>query len=137
MISRLIRLEYSDNKDFNDNATLIFLNRNLPSPVFTSDTSENTLTIKTTYLFLQYNATGPFTSDNLQITLSIDGNQVVWYPGLVDSGNLLGTVHTLDDVNGSVSLNCSQYAANSTMFCAYGIVSRGGWTVGKNFPRIF
>jgi hypothetical protein len=67
-------------------------------------------------------------------------------------GNLFGTFHTLDGINGTVSMNCSvdNLAGNSIGFgseplahCVWGLVSKAGWALlddsnrpvfNKNWP---
>jgi hypothetical protein len=73
LTERFIRLEYQSDKNFTDNASLTFLNRNLPVPEFTAknDVDTNWLLISTDYLSLYYKKnSGPFTKkeskNNLQ-----------------------------------------------------------------------
>lgn len=58
---------------------------------------------------------------------------VRWVPGLVDSGNLLGTIRSLDGIYGSINLNCTLIANktvnNEGLHCAWGLVSRSGWSL--------
>lgn len=64
---------------------------------------------------LQYNTSGSanFDESNLQVTvLDVNGEATIWTPGMVNSGNLLGTIRTLDGVNGSVELNCTNQVSN-------------------------
>jgi alpha-glucosidase (family GH31 glycosyl hydrolase) len=62
-------------------------------------------------------------------------------------GNLFGTFHTLDGINGSVSMNCTvdNAAGNSVGFgseplahCSWGLVSKAGWAlVDDSFSPVF
>ena len=45
-----------------------------------------------------------FTADNLKVEI-LGVN--TWVPGAVDTGNLMGTVRSLDGITGGVDLNCS------------------------------
>jgi alpha-glucosidase (family GH31 glycosyl hydrolase) len=131
---QLIRMEWSADGKFEDHASLVFLNRKLPSPLdgampkFTHETtSDGTTTIRTDALTLVYSPKrgpdGKFTADDLSITFSLNGRQVTWKPGMQDTGNLLGTTRTLDKVQGSdVKLEP-------------GLVSRDGWTVVDDSTR--
>jgi alpha-glucosidase (family GH31 glycosyl hydrolase) len=125
---QLIRMEWAADGKFEDHASLVFLNRKLPVPKFTEETTADGLRtiIKTSALTLVYapeNSDGKFTAENLSITLSLNGREVVWKPGTADTGNLLGTTRTLDRVRGSdVKLDP-------------GLLSRDGWTVVDDSAR--
>ncbi len=54
LTSGLVRMEWSEDGIFEDNASLVFLNRNLPVPKFEKKTDGNTLIIKTEKLTLKY-----------------------------------------------------------------------------------
>jgi hypothetical protein len=65
-------------------------------------------TIKTEHLLIRYDkkiANGQFTNESLIVL--IDNNKFKWTPGMIDSGNLFGTVRTLDGADGPVELNCT------------------------------
>src|SRR5208283_2295495 len=114
---QMIRLEWSGDARFEDQASLVFLNRRLPVPPFTASTEGDALVIKTSALELRYQRnSGKFTPANLGIALQVGGRPVVWKPGTPDTGNLKGTTRTLDGVNGSTRLEP-------------GLLSRDGWTV--------
>src|SRR5580704_7662038 len=103
---QLIRMEWAADGKFEDHASLVFLNRRLPAPAFTHESAPDggRTVIQTSALKLLYtpgNSDGKFTSDNLSITFSLNGKQIVWRPGMADTGNLLGTTRTLDRVQGS------------------------------------
>jgi len=132
----LIRLEYHDNGRFRDAATFTVLNRKLSVPVFTSETSGKNLLIKTSGLTLTYViGSGPFTASNLNITLKnqINSKTVTWNVDSQPTGNLGGTLRTLDTVDGDVSLYCPDHQAEKKVlspdFCTLGVISRDGWSV--------
>ena len=52
LTDRLIRMEYSNESTFNDQATITILNRNLPAPEFRTRTENGLLIISTTCLTL-------------------------------------------------------------------------------------
>lgn len=65
-----------------------------------------------------------------------------WHRGLMDSGNLLGTVVGLDSTTGAVELNCSAIGAGDnrpnggeTFGCDLGPLSRDGWSVLEDSYR--
>ncbi len=128
---QLIRVEWSADGKFEDHASFVFINRSLPVPKFESEVtksgSNQVLTIKTSALALNYSPTGDghFTPDSLSITLTVDGKQVVWHPGLEDSENLQGTTRTLDGALGSKTQEPIEP----------GLVSRAGWALVDDSTR--
>jgi alpha-glucosidase (family GH31 glycosyl hydrolase) len=127
---QLIRMEWAADAKFEDHASLVFLNRNLPVPKFSviseSMGGASMLTIQTSALTLKYRDYGTgskFAPENLTITFQLNGHDVVWNPGVEDTGNLLGTARTLDGVRGS----------NTKL--EPGLVSRDGWTLVDDSTR--
>jgi len=121
---QMIRMEWAEDGKFEDHASLVFLNRNLPVPKFTKDLSKDghALTITTEDLKISYqpSADGSFTADDLSISLLVDGHPTVWRPGMTDPENLKGTTRTLDGALGSKT---AQEAIEP------GLVSRSGWAI--------
>ena len=121
-------MEYDPSGQFEDKASYVFVNRNLTVPTFTSATNGNWLTITTENIVLRYNTeAGPF--ENNSVSAVIDGGQFKWAPHMPNSGNLLGTVRTLDTIDGSLPIDCKNQP-KWDLFCAYGLVSRDGWVIG-------
>jgi alpha-glucosidase len=127
---QLIRLEWAADGKFEDHASFVFLNRNLPVPKFskehTSTGGADTLVIRTGALTLLYKtveSNGKFSPENLTITFSLNGEEKTWIPGIEDTGNLLGTARTLDGVRG----------ANTKL--EPGLISRDGWTLVDDSER--
>lgn len=112
---QLIRIEYSENKNFEDRASQVFWYRNHPVPKFQVIKKGNNLHIKTEYLNLYYTDDGRgLSKDNLYIELlELDK---IWHFGDRNDGNLLGTKRTLDAADGEVELE-------------QGLLSRGGWVL--------
>ena len=124
---QFIRMEWASDRTFEDHASLVFLNRRLPVPEFKTETSpDGGALICTTALKLLYaprKSDGKFTAENLSISFNLGGKEIVWKPGMPDTGNLLGTTRTLDRVRGSdVQLEP-------------GLISRDGWTVVDDSTR--
>lgn len=117
----MIRIEYSDSARFDDRASFVVVNRQLPVPEFTTERTDSTLSIVTDKLNLTYRlGTDPRTSaDNLTVTLKLNGEDVSWHPGLADSLNLKGTFRTLDSEDGD----------NHRGWLENGVISRSGWAV--------
>ncbi|MDE6256820.1 MAG: glycoside hydrolase family 31 protein [Muribaculaceae bacterium] len=125
----MIRVEYSPAGKFEDRATFAIINRETDTPQYKVGEDENWLEISTDKLKLKYrkgsvpDLQNP-SPDNLSITKDMNGKEVVWYPGLTDNRNLLGTYRTLDRNNGdSVRPNMEQ-----------GVISRSGWAVIDDSP---
>ena len=120
---QLIRMEWAEDGKFEDRASLVFINRRLPVPRFEQNTTGGTLNINTGKLHLAYRENaGQFTADDLEITLDLNGRRVTWRPGTQETGNLGGTIRTLDGVKGSTSLG-------------QGLVSRDGWVLIDDTDR--
>jgi alpha-glucosidase (family GH31 glycosyl hydrolase) len=125
----LIRLEWAADGQFEDHASLVFINRHLPAPPFTQQLSGGgqKLTIKTSALTLTYSpgGSGEFTPDNLAIDFNLKGRLVGWHPGMVDPENLLGTTRTLDGAMGDKVKEPMEP----------GLVSRSGWALVDDSAR--
>ncbi len=130
---RLVRMEWAADGKFEDHASFVFLNRNMPVTAFTHTIARNgngqTLTLATDKLTLTYTlatgSDGKFTPDDLQIRFNMNGKQVVWHPGLPATGNLQGTTRTLDGANGS----------HTKEPIGQGLISRDGWVVVDDSKR--
>ncbi len=105
---RMIRMEYGSQGRWEDRPTLGFLNRKLPVVPFSSNVSATSLTIETNDVLLTYTGGGPFSDTNLKV-VGKGGAFRAWTPGMTNSGNLLGTIKSLDNI-GPTSLNCTENA---------------------------
>lgn len=120
---QLIRMEWSKDSRFEDQASLVFINRHLPVPRYSKRVEGSWLFIQTEKLSLKYKKdSGKFTEDNLSIQFDLLGKRVTWYPGKEDKGNLRGTTRTLDGVEGATSLE-------------KGVLSRDGWVLVDDSRR--
>lgn len=121
----MIRIEWSNQQQFEDRASFTVINRRLPVPQYTTEKKDGFLYIKTEKLTLQYRigsfpgTFNPPSSENLKITFEMDGRTVTWYPWKKDALNLKGTTRTLDGSNGDNKLSEMED----------GLISRSGWTV--------
>ena len=126
---RLIRIQYSTNKLFEDRATFAVVNRRLPVPAFTCTEEDGYLVIRTDSLTLRYKVGSriqkQFKNSNvLGITFQMNGRQILWYPGKDDALNLLGTQRTLDgDIGDTHRVSLEK-----------GLLSRDGWAVLDESP---
>ncbi|KAH3745625.1 glycoside hydrolase [Pelomyxa schiedti] len=133
LTKQVVRCEYSSAGvgQFVDSATFAFVNRNLATPRFEVTWLGTVLQIETDDVIVVYNSqfAGIFTDDNLQIVVKKMG--VTWRPSLPPSGNLLGTIRTLDTVDGATELYCPNMdtAKLSDSHCTLGVISRDGWVL--------
>jgi alpha-glucosidase len=120
---QLIRMEWAADGKFEDHASMVFLNRKLPVPKFETKTERGWLLIATERLRLRYKAkSGEFKPENLSIEFSLGGKAMTWKPGMKDTGNLRGTIRTLDGVKGATPLDP-------------GLLSRDGWVLVDDSER--
>ena len=122
LTSRLVRMEWSADGHFEDHASLVFVNRRLPVPDFTTAHEDGWLIFRTAQLTLRYKPSAEFSADNLRAQFDLNGQSVTWTPGMEDKGNLQGTIRTLDGVKGSTPLGA-------------GLISRSGWAVVDDSER--
>jgi len=122
----LIRMEWAEDKVFEDHASLVFVNRNLPVPEFEKQEKDGWLIIDTEKFNLKYKLnSGKFSAENLQIDFNIDGAKKIWKPGVENKGNLNGTLRTLDGFDGEIM----HWSTKKPIKLKPGILSRDGWTL--------
>jgi alpha-glucosidase (family GH31 glycosyl hydrolase) len=122
---RVIRMEWVSDSKFTDNASLTFVNRNLPVPAFTKEETNGLLEISTSAVKLSYKTgSGQFTENNLSVDFMVNGKSVIWKPGMPNNGNLLGTTRTLDQCNGAPREPLEP-----------GLISRDGWALVDDSQR--
>lgn len=123
LTSQLIRMEWSAESRFIDEASLVFINRRLPVPAFETQIVKGWLHLQTEKLLLRYKLhSGKFTKENLEISFTLNNKAVRWQPGKRDSGNLRGTTRTLDAISGATKLEP-------------GLLSRNGWVLVDDSSR--
>jgi hypothetical protein len=124
LTSRLLRLEWSENGQFEDRGSFAFPTRRASVPPFVTRTEGRTLIIETSALQLRYRmGTGKFTARNLSITFKLNRRRVAWKPGTADPGNLRGTRRTVDGCEGDSALD-------------EGILSRSGWALHDDSRQV-
>ncbi len=114
LTSRLIRLEFDPNKNFENHASQVFFYRDQPVPFFNTWKQDGWLHIETDHLDLRFKENGRFHWRDLHITLKQTGR--TWQYSYPDETNLGGTIRTLDSTNGRLSF-------------PNGLISRSGWAV--------
>ena len=126
LTSRLIRMEWAADSQFEDRASLGVVNRNLDVPHFDVKQSKSKVVIKTSCMTLTYTGQEKFSSENLSVTFNMADpssrkglKKVTWFPGMDESGNLLSTARTLDKCDGTKTLEPYDK----------GVLSRDGWAV--------
>jgi hypothetical protein len=128
LTSRLIRMEWSPDGAFEDRASLVFLHRRLPVPPHLArPVAGGGVSIRTKDLALDYvpHGDGRFDAQSLRVTLNVGDRVVTWYPGADASGNLGGSVRSLDLADG----------AHLEEPVESGLVSRDGWSVVDDSER--
>jgi alpha-glucosidase len=119
---QLIRMEWAANGKFEDHASLVFLNRRLPVPEFSVRRGSDGIVIETSKVKLSYHpvvSEEKFSASNLIVEFQLEGKSKKWNPGMPDTGNLLGTARTLDNLNHSSAI----------VPLDPGLISRSGWVV--------
>jgi alpha-glucosidase len=133
---QLIRMEWSADGKFEDHASLVFINRRLPVPKYTTSTVKlggvHVLEIKTDALSLHYVLTDSeaadktaFGTENLNIAVPMGDGNATWRPGQIDHANLQGTTRTLDGARGDKTREPIEP----------GLVSRAGWVLVDDSTR--
>jgi alpha-glucosidase (family GH31 glycosyl hydrolase) len=134
LTDRLIRMEYSANAVWEDKATTAMLNRNLPVPKYSHTETDGVLRISTDYLTLSWTVGTEFSADTLSIVSNAGVKSAFekWSYGDANPENLLGTIKSLDQLP-ATTLNCSLNANitvhDEDLHCAWGLISRAGWSV--------
>ena len=128
LTDRLIRMEWAEDGQFENRASLAIINRDLPVPAFKATKQGGGVTISTGKLTLEYKG-GRFAPGNLNVTFKLNGKPVVWHPGDEPSGNLKGTTRTLDGCNGWDRLSHNEKELEN------GILSRDGWAIVDESSR--
>ena len=135
---------------FEDGQTYVVWNRRFPPTPFTHSVDGGVTTISTGAggITLTYTG-GPFTSASLSIRMAQPNwdNNSEWTYGSSSQGNLFGTFHNLDGLNGWQDMNCSNpdngalgpdrlpngtqhdQASYGHYWCAMGLISKSGWAI--------
>ena len=105
LTSRLIRMEYSKNGEFEDRATQTVINRCFDVPKYSVSDQDGVLKIKTDFIEIRY-LKGEFNKNSLSAKFigDFEGRGFSWVYGQEVRGNLKGTARTLDGVNGECDL---------------------------------
>jgi alpha-glucosidase (family GH31 glycosyl hydrolase) len=102
LTARMLRLEWAEDQVFEDRPTFMVVNRSMPAVKHRVIETAKYLEIHTDFLRLRYTKNGkPFGRSNLQIEYQHKGKFSTWKFGQKDKANLLGTLKTLDGVDGS------------------------------------
>lgn len=136
LTERIIRLEWADDGIFEDRASQVIVNRHLPIPEFSVSRKDSTLSVKTSSISLTYHPDREdgFTENNLNIEFRMNGHKVSWRPGEKPSGNLKGTIRTLDKIKGRSGKNTLSYWNKykqefEPVELEDGVISRDGWVI--------
>ena len=87
----LVRMEYSPERKFTDEASVAVLNRSWPETPFQVAKTSGWLEIKAEKLTVRYHSgTGPFSAQNMQVIWNEPDGEHTWKPGDKDDKNLGG-----------------------------------------------
>lgn len=139
LTDRLVRMEWSEDGQFEDRATLAVINRELDVPEYKVVRKSPGVEIRTGALTLKYDG-GRFDASNLSVSFRMNGKTVVWNPSLEQTGNLKGTTRTLDKVDGMASHGTLTTWSRSRkqkeeLNLENGILSRDGWAIVDESTR--
>ena len=130
---RFARFEYAADNVFEDRETLAGLNRDLGKVKFVQKRVGSENMIDTGEMKIFHKPDGKkLSAGNLRVEFSCAGKAGTWTPGQRDSGNLLGTVRTLDGCDGDkvISRNWETHEIKkSKLKLGNGFVSRDGWSL--------
>ncbi len=132
---RLIRIEWSGDREFDDRPTQNIRSRNMGSCRFSTRRNNDELSIDTGMLQIFYHNDGKsLSADNLKICFRMDGKDVCWKYGTSDPLNLKGTAAELDMVDGDVKLDLMAWVqrerkVSGKLEIEDGLLSRSGWSV--------
>jgi len=108
-------MEYSGKFKFIDAPSYFAANRDSDYSDFTYASREGSMFIDTGSILLVYSPNGePFNSTNLQAFIKQGRDRINWTPGMKNTGNLGGTIRTVDGVGEPCDLGD-------------GVLSRAGW----------
>jgi len=128
----LIRMEWDGTGKFEDRASLLYINRDLPVPRYSQSEKDGYLFIRTEKLELRYRlGSGSFTEQNLQISLRESQDNIVWKPGDKNGGNLKGTYRTLDGCTGALNVHDQK-----EIVLGDGLISRDGWFLSDDSANL-
>ena len=121
LTSRLLRIEHAPGGAFDDRPTLFAVRRRLPVPTFEVSDDDGWLVIETEHVRARLRP-GPLAAETAEVRFRFGDGWRTWRPGMDASGNLGGTVRTLDRADGAVPLDD-------------GVLSRDGWAVVDDAAR--
>jgi alpha-glucosidase (family GH31 glycosyl hydrolase) len=134
LASGLVRYEYAEDSCFEDRASTLAINRDLPVPAFRVVKTDEELVVITDRFILTY-AGGPFTASSL--TIKVRGNvsdwKSVWRYGDWSTG-LGGTARTLDMADGRVPLGpgvVSKHGYVALDDSKSMLFDHNGWVMGR------
>jgi alpha-glucosidase (family GH31 glycosyl hydrolase) len=122
LTSGLLRMEFSEDKSYDDRASFVVVNRELPVPKYQTKEKKGWLYVKTSTLELAYKLnSGAFNKENLSIRY-LKSDTIQWRPGQEQKYNLKGTLRTLDNADGGIDGH-----SHKKLELGDGILSRDGW----------
>lgn len=112
----LIRLEYSKDGKFENRPTELVINRKFNSPKFFIKDDKEYLTITTNYFKLEYMKEKPFygtkLSPDINLRISLNNTDKVWFFGCAEARNFNGTAYSLDNTEGQAKYEKGLYSTD-------------------------
>jgi hypothetical protein len=130
----VVRLEHSDDGQFDDSATVSMLHRRFPVPAFTAEEEGTVTTVTTANLRIKHDSDPALgrglNAHNTEFELLVAPYNK-FHPGSSQAGNLHGTFRTLDRVGDPISLACPPVTDFYVYYChcEEGLASRDGWVI--------
>jgi len=139
LTERLVRLEWQENGAFEDRPTLAVVNRDLGRVRFTHEKKKDRHLLKTRQLAIELrDGESKLGAESLHISFAMNGKRRSWRPGQSSTGNLGGTVRTLDHMDGNRRLmrkdvpglpQRKEIFQLAPVDLGQGFLSRDGWSL--------
>jgi alpha-glucosidase (family GH31 glycosyl hydrolase) len=144
LTDRMVRLEYADDRQFEDRPSLAVMNRISTRIPVQIRKVRNKIVITTKSLVLEYRDSGRgFSKENMKIKFRLNGKWAFWRFGMKDALNLGGTIRTLDNAHGDhVQLWHQNEQGHWSpdrkvpIDLGHGFISRSGWAVHDDSNKI-
>ena len=128
--SQMVRLEWAEDGKFENRPSFAVVNRKCATVPFTKQEKGRELIIRTKHLTVSYKPNGrKLSRNNLSITFKVGKKKVTWFPGKKDSGNLGGTIRTLDETKGNRIHLRKPKRKWVDIDLGQGLLSKSGWVV--------
>ena len=112
----LVRLEYSENGEFENRPTEQVIFRAFNVPRYTKQEDKNFLILTTKYFKLEYQKEMPFIGSKISpdqyLKINLNNSDKFWYFNAAEARNFKGTAYSLDNVDGEVNYKQGLYSTD-------------------------